>query len=422
MEQPEQVTAPDIMALAHRVMERCDVLGSCSEETFRLTRRFLTPPMREVHEHVGGWMIAAGLSPRIDAVGNILGHRAGTSTSAPSFVIGSHLDTVPHAGKYDGIVGVLLGIAVAEALRDAELPFGLLVAGFSEEEGVRYGAPFLGSMAAAGSFERSLLQLTDADGVSMDQAIRDFGGDPDRIAQAAWVPERLLGYLEAHIEQGPVLESLNLPIGIVTGIAGQTRAQVLFEGRAAHAGTVPPDQRRDALTGAAEFILAVEAHARATPDLRATVGTVNIGPNVSNVIPGRAMLGLDIRHADDQLRQAAVDHLLEVARQIGEARRLAVTLKTNATQSVVRCDPKLTRIMQEAVAEAGIRPSHLLSGAGHDAMVISRILPTAMLFLRCRDGVSHHPDESVKVEDVAAALDAMARFVSSLPKKLISAV
>src|SRR5438445_2969402 len=287
----------DLTALTAEVLERCETLARFSDVPGHLTRTFLRPPVRDVHECLTGWMREAGLSVRVDAIGNLIGHRAGRRGDAPVFVVGSHIDSVPDAGKYDGVLGVLLGVAAARALAAREFARALDVIAFSEEEGVRFRTPYLGSRAVCGRFDADLLALTDADGVTLAQAVRDFGLDPAKIAQATYRPGQVAGYVEAHIEQGPVLESIDHPVGVVKAIVGQSRSLVRFTGRAGHAGTLPMAHRRDALTAAAEFILAVEHSARATDGLRATVGHLAVNPGAINVVPGETQLTLDVRHA-----------------------------------------------------------------------------------------------------------------------------
>ena len=284
------------MSSAATVLERCARLGEVSEEPDRLVRRFATAAMREANELVGGWMREAGLDVRTDAAGNLIGRRGGGERT---LVLGSHLDTVIDAGRYDGPLGVLAAIAVVERL--PELPFAIEVVGFADEEGVRYPTSFLGSSALAGSFRRDWLELRDAGGVTLAEALREFGGDPDDIASAA--RRDLLGYCELHIEQGPVLERRGAPVGVVTTITGQTQAELTFRGEAGHAGTVPMTDRRDALAAAAEWMLAAEAVARGRPGLVSTVGRIGVEPGARNVIPGEAWLSLDVRHTDDAVRR-----------------------------------------------------------------------------------------------------------------------
>jgi allantoate deiminase len=403
-------------AAAATVLERADVLAARTEEPGRLTRRFATPALAKAGELVLGWMRAAGMSARRDAIGNVVGryeppglHAAGS----PTLLLGSHLDTVRDAGRYDGMLGVLVALAVVEGAGD--LPFAIEVLGFADEEGVRYGTAYLGSSVVAGTFDPVALERRDADGIRMADAITGFGGDPAALAAARRDPGGLLGYLEVHIEQGPVLEAEGLPVGVVTGIAGQTRSEVVFTGVAGHAGTVPMALRRDALAGAAEWIGAVEARGRAAEGLVATVGEAAVAPGASNVIPGRVALSLDVRHLDDALREAATADLRARAEAIAAARGLDLGWTDVQATAAVACSPGLTGALEAAVEDAGVRVARLPSGAGHDAAVMAGICDVAMLFVRCAGGVSHHPDESVTADDVAAATDVLDRFLARWP-------
>lgn len=411
-------TAPfDPARLARRALRRCAILARLSEEPGRLTRTFLSPPMREVHRRVRRWLEAAGMQVRVDAVGNIIGRYPAAREPAPTFLIGSHLDTVPDAGAYDGVLGVMVGIAAVEALGGRRLPFAVEVVGFSEEEGVRFGVPFLGSRALAGRFEPGLLELHDDRGVSVAEAIRDFGLDPERIPECSLAGRPVLGYLEVHIEQGPVLEERGLALAAVETIVGQERADLYFAGQAAHAGTTPMPRRRDALLGAAEFALAAEAEARSTPGLVATVGRIGVEPGAANVIPGICQISLDLRHARDAVRREAAARLRDAATDIAARRRLDWTWQTIYDQPAVDLDPRLTGLLLEAMAAAGHPPERLVSGAGHDAMIMAGVVPSAMLFIRTPGGLSHHPDEHVLPEDVAAAIAVTVALLERLARE-----
>lgn len=402
-----QIVKPD------EIIARCRAIAEFSEQPGGTTRTFLSPPMREVHRMLRTWMESLGMSVSVDAVGNLRGYYAGIHPDAQRLLIGSHLDTVPNAGAFDGILGVVISIALVESLGGRRLPFAIEIAGFSEEEGVRFGAPFIGSRALVGTVDAGLLEKKDARGVTVAQAIRDFGLDPSRVPEAV-IRGPALGYFEFHIEQGPVLDELNLPLGVVEGIAGQTQARVSFRGRANHAGTTPMNSRHDAVAAAAEWILAVEQEARPTPGLVATVGRVEALPGASNVIAGEALATLDVRHADDAQRTASVNRLLSDARDIAQRRGLEFECSSRQDQGAVACDPALTLAMQKAVENAGFPVYRMISGAGHDAMILAQKMPVAMLFLRSPGGISHHPDESVLPEDVAAALQTGLHFLDQL--------
>jgi allantoate deiminase len=375
---------------AQRIVDWCRKLATLSEEENCTTRTFLSPPMHEVHGRLSDWMRSFGMQVWLDAVGNLRGVLAG---DGPRVIIGSHLDTVPDAGAFDGVLGVVLGIALCEvASLHKERPT-IEVVGFSEEEGVRYGIPFIGSKALVGKLDRGTSRLIEPD-------VREFGLDPALIPQAQFAPETA-AYLEVHIEQGPVLESLNLPLAVVDSIAGQTRAEVVFEGHANHAGTTPMSLRRDAMTAAARWILRVEEFAQAQEGLVATVGRVDVTPNAGNVVPGRVSVSVDVRHRTDEVRLTAVRQL----------KSSAPHWETHLDQPAVPMNTALRERLAKAVADCGYPVHHMTSGAGHDAMIVAPHIPSAMLFLRSPGGISHSPRESVLVEDVEAALQVAQTFV-----------
>jgi len=406
-------------AAAATALERADALAACTEDPARLTRRFATPALAQAGDLVLGWMRDAGMTAGRDAIGNVAGRwePPGLPAGAPTLMFGSHLDTVRDAGRYDGMLGVLVALAVVESVRERSgPPFALEVLGFADEEGVRYGTAYLGSSVVAGTFDRSALDRRDADGIAMADALAAFGGDPAALETARRDPADLLGYVEVHIEQGPVLEAEDLPVGVVTGIAGQTRAEVVFTGAAAHAGTVPMALRRDALAGAAEWIGAVEARGRAVDGLVATVGEATVAPGASNVIPGRVALSLDVRHPDDALRDASVADLRARAEEVAGARGLHAAWTEVQATGAVTCSPGLARALETAVEDTGVRVVRLPSGAGHDAAVMARICEIAMLFVRCAGGVSHNPAEAVTAADVAVAIDVVRGLVDTLAR------
>jgi allantoate deiminase len=380
-------------------MARCDALGAISDELGRLTRTFHSPAMQRVNALVGGWMRDAGLEVREDAAFNLIGRWPSSRRGARTLLIGSHLDTVRDAGKYDGPLGVMTALAAVQHLRGqdplAELPFHVEVVAFSDEEGVRYQTMYLGSGAMAGTLSRSELARIDEQGV--ERARRKAG--------------ELLAYVEAHIEQGPILEARGLPLGVVTAISGQSRLRVELHGQAGHAGTTPMDLRRDALCGAAEFALAVERCG-----VIATVGQMAVEPGASNVIPGHVTLSLDVRHQDDRRRRAAVKSLHEAARKIAKRRGLRLTWTPLTETASVRCDPRLTRLLTNAIAGQGLEIAKLPRGAGHDGAALSVLCPIAMLFVRCRDGVSHNPAESIKRADAEQAIAVLSRFIADMPR------
>ena len=358
-------------------------------------------------------MEAAGMSVTIDAIGNLRGFYAAAITDAPRLIIGSHLDTVPNAGAFDGILGVVLGVALIEELRGERLSFALEIVGFSEEEGVRFGKPYLGSLAVTGAFDAEMLERTDAQAISMAQAIQAFGLDAEQIRNAK-MSEGTFAYLEVHIEQGPVLESEGLQLGVVSAIAGQTRMQFSFAGQANHAGTTPMHLRHDAMAASAQWICEVERYAQSTPGLAATVGTVKTYPGAGNVIAGRVLASLDVRHANDAARRSAVANLLSAAIAAGTARGVQVTTIGKSDEDAVPTNVALSKLLHEAALAAGHEARTMVSGAGHDARVVAQRLPVTMLFLRSPKGLSHHPEESVLPEDVEAALATSLAFLRLL--------
>jgi allantoate deiminase len=396
------------------VMERCEVLGGISEEPGVLTRPYGSRAMGQVNDLVSGWMREAGMAVSQDVIGNLIGRYEGSGEK--TLLLGSHLDTVRDAGKYDGVLGVMVAIAVVQDLRDRNerLPYALEVVGFADEEGLRFGTTFLGSSVYAGAFDQIRLGLEDSDGVTLAEAVRAFGGDPEALEKRGREVGDLLGYCELHIEQGPVLEELGLPVGVVTGIQGQSRTRVTFTGKAGHAGTVPMENRRDALCAAAEFVVEVERAARREASSVATVGEISALPGANNVIAGEARLSLDIRHKDDAVRERLRDHLAAKAGEIATSRGCEHEWQLRQETRAVPADQALSALLGEAVEDAGLAVHELPSGAGHDAAQVAIMAPFAMLFVRCEGGVSHSPAESVQKEDVGVAIEVMGRFLSLL--------
>lgn len=401
-----------IAGLARTVMERIESLGLLSEEAGCLTRRFATPALAEANAAVMEWMRAAGMTVWQDSIGNVRGRYAGTGHK--TLLLGSHLDSVRDAGKFDGPLGVLVALACIEELgqRGERLPFSLELLAFADEEGLRYGTAYLGSAVVAGTFDPRLLERVDSDGISMRAAIEGWGGDPAALASDARSPEDLLGYCEVHIEQGPVLEAEQLPLGIVTGIAAQSRLTVRFTGMAGHAGTVPMQLRQDALCAAAAFVLQVERMACEQEGLVATVGELSVLPGASNVIPGEVTLSLDVRHLEESIRDNAVAALQDLARETCMARRLTLDWQPIQTSPSIRCSALLSECMAEAIERLGYSPRFLPSGAGHDAVALSTLTEVAMLFVRCRGGISHHPAEWVSQGDVEVAISVLKEFLA----------
>jgi beta-ureidopropionase / N-carbamoyl-L-amino-acid hydrolase len=385
-----------------RILELADRLAVHSELPGALACTYLTPAHRATAQELAQWMRGAGMAVEIDGVANVVGRYAGSAPSLKTLLVGSHYDTVVDAGKYDGRLGILTGLVVIEQLNRAgrRLPFAIELIAFSEEEGLRYSASYIGSAAVAGSFDGALLTRRDEGGVSLAEAIAKSGFDPRAIPSLARRREDLAGYLEVHIEQGPVLFEEGLPLGVVTAIAGGCRFVVTVTGQAGHAGTVPMGLRHDAAAAAAELVLAVERRCSGVPTLVGTVGKLQVPGGATNVIPGRSELSLDIRAADDATRDAAVaDVRAEIA---AIAQRRGVTIDVRETQSTraVACSPRMQALFAQAIGRLGIKPRFLPSGAGHDAVNFGPITETGMLFVRCGNGgVSHSPRETITAED-----------------------
>ncbi|MBA3481431.1 MAG: allantoate amidohydrolase [Pirellulales bacterium] len=406
--------------LATEILDRCDALARCSDEEGRITRIFCSPAMREAHRLVVEWMKSAGMAPRLDAAGNLIGtYLPPGCDSRRRVMIGSHLDTVADAGRYDGILGVMMGIAAVESLRErgVALPWAVEVIAFSDEEGVRFAAPFIGSRALAGTLDAGMLALRDDDGVSMGEALEQFGAKPQAAVgtgECAIEAGSVVAYLEPHIEQGPLLELVREPIGVVTAIAGQTRMTLEWTGEGGHAGTVPMMQRYDPLLAACRWTMAVDKLGREMKGLVATVGRVEVDPNVPNCIPRRVRASLDVRHSEDAVRHEATRQLLELAERIAAESRLTFAAERDHEHAATAMDEELTERWANVIASSGHEPQRLVSGAGHDAGVMATVAPTAMLFVRSPGGVSHHPAEAVLHGDVAAGLAALVQFIEEI--------
>ena len=407
------MTTIDSANIASEVVARCQRLARFSEDEDSIRRTFLSAAMRDCYAEITNWLSAAGAKVSLDAAGNLRGYYPGAESAAPRLLMGSHLDTVPNAGAYDGVLGVVLVVALLEALDGRRLPFGIEVIGFSEEEGVRFGTPFIGSRALVGGLDTELLRCRDRNGVSVEEAIEEFGLLPADIPQAA-LQQNCLGYIEFHIEQGPVLENLGCPLAAVDAIVGQNRLEFIFSGRANHAGTTPMHLRRDALAGAAEWTTAVESLALSTPGLVATVGLIEANPGAINIIAGEVRATLDLRHASDSARAKALEEVTGTAERIAARRALSLTWRTLLAQRAVRMDRFLVDQIEQAIRKTGYEPQRMASGAGHDAMILAEKVPAAIIFLRTPGGISHDPAESVHLEDVASALDCGVHLLEQL--------
>ena len=404
-----QVT--DIDTISLDIMDRLDQLAEITETPGFLTRRCYTPQHRAANDLAGQWMRDAGMEVWQDAVGNMMGRYEGKIPGAPAILLGSHLDTIIKAGKYDGGLGVLSAIDVVKSLNERGVRYdnAIEVACFADEEGVRYQSTFLGSRALAGTFDMALLDRPDKDGITLAQAMTDFGLDTARIGEAARRPGDIRCYLEVHIEQGPVLEAEDLPTCAVTAIAGANRMTVRITGAAGHAGTVPMDARQDALCAASECILAVENAAAAHEHAVGTVGQISSGPGATNVIPGTAEFSVDFRAAEDAVRNKAVAELLADFESIGGKRGVTLSIDHSHAADGVTCAPDLVDTIEAAMDDLGQRPFRLPSGAGHDAAALAHITDVGMIFVRCDRGISH-----ITGEDGIAGANLLLRTVERL--------
>lgn len=407
-------TPHDAAEAAETVLARADLLAQCTDQDDGITRLFCSPAMAAAHELVRTWMEEAGMSTRLDAAGNLTG-RYGPA-EGKTLLIGSHLDTVVDAGRYDGVLGVLMGLATVEAVarRGESLPWAIEVIGFSDEEGVRYGTPFLGSRALAGAFPDSLLELTDCDGIRVDEALRQFGVEPAAIPALAVDPQQIVGYLEPHLEQTRWLEQADAPLAVVTAIAGQSRYVLDWRGPGGHAGGVPMHERADPLVAAARWIAEADEIGRAIPGLMATFGRVDVEPCVSNCIPRRAVVSLDLRHPENSVRREVAGRVLELAESIRDDCGVRLESTEQLNQTAVTLDAALNDRLVAAADNAGHRIERVVCGAGHDAAVMASCVPSTMLLVRSPGGISHAPEETVVSADVAAGLQTIDLFIRQL--------
>lgn len=404
----------DLSQGAPRIIARCRALAKITDVPGQTTRLFLSRATRQAHTQLTEWMCSAGMEVKMDNAGNLRGLLRSPYPGAPTVLLFSHIDTVPNAGAFDGVLGVVLGIEVAERLRGRQLPFDIEIIALSEEEGVRFSYPFFGSKALVGQIGPTELGLTDSEGLTFADAVRAYGLDPEMIPEACLLSRNIVAALEMHIEQGPILESQNLPLAVVETIVGQSRLAFSFEGRSNHAGTTPMSNRRDALAAAAEWITSVEDYARNCESLVATVGQIVVEPNSINVIPGTVTARLDVRHSSDQVRNAAVADIRRLAELCGDARSVTVRNNLESEGRAVSMNRNLTALLSASAEKVGCSAPLLASGAGHDAMILAQHIPTSLLFVRSPGGLSHHPDEIVLESDVSFALITVAHFVDQL--------
>ena len=396
----------DATALGLRAEAMINTLAGISAEPDRLVRLFLSPEHRRAADQVTQWMREAGLDVSEDALGTVRG-RAG---QGPRLLIGSHIDSVIDAGNYDGPLGVIAGILAAGYFGGKpQVPIDVLA--FGDEEGSRFPSTLSSSSACVGAFESDTLDYADRAGITLGDALRRYGKNTADIAKAGYRPADVLGYVEVHIEQGPLLEAENQPLGVVTGIVGQSRFRVTVTGEAGHAGTVPMRMRRDALAGAAEMTLLAERIARAGDEMVATVGRLDLVPGATNIIPAQVTFTVDLRCMDDAARAAAQAQFEQEARAIAASRRLGIAVEPFHAVDAVRCDARLQDTIAASIADVGGRALRLPSGAGHDAQMMARLCPSAMMFVRCRGGISHNPAEYASPADMGLAVAALIRFI-----------
>jgi hydantoinase/carbamoylase family amidase len=400
---------------ADRMLAQLDELGRISESPDFLQRTFLTPEHKTAHLRVAEWMREAGMEVEHDSAGNVVGRYAGTDPALPALMTGSHLDTVRNAGKYDGMLGVIAPLAcVAELHKNGRrMPFGIEVVGFANEEGTRFGASMAGSRAVAGTFDPAMLQIADKQGISMGEAYQAFGLDPAKVGTCARQPGSIAAFIELHIEQGPVLEHEGLALGVVTAISGAKRLRVEVTGLAGHAGTVPMGQRQDALLAAAEAVQFIEKRCTGTPTLVGTVGVLEVLPGAMNVIPGKVTFSIDIRAAEDSVRDAAIVDVLAEIKAVCKRRSLEVKITELYASTSTPCHPALMDAAEAAIRAQGLPTMRLPSGAGHDAATLAPLCPIGMIFMRCTRGISHNPLEAVLPEDVEVATSALMHFIEN---------
>ena len=408
------------MKFGTEILRQADVLATFTEDAPQITRTYLSKEHKQAGEYLMGLMRDAGMTASFDPLGNIVGRYEAGVPFAPVVMTGSHQDSVRNAGRYDGLFGILSPIACVKELnrRGLRLPYTLEIVGFGDEEGVRFPATLIGSKAMAGVFDPEWLDKADANGVTMRQAINDFGGDAEKwrvLDRRNGAPNsehgEVIAFVESHIEQGPVLLNEGLAVGVVTAIAGATRLRINVTGLAGHAGTVPMGARQDALTAAAEMVLFVESYCTKNAGLVGTVGITSVKPGAVNVIPQDVEFTIDVRSSDDANRMNAVNALTEEFAIIAKRRNVVVATNVFFSSNAAACDATLQKQFENAIAAHGIAPRYLPSGAGHDAMVFPAVAPTAMLFVRCgNNGISHHPDETMTAEDADIATSVLLHF------------
>jgi len=403
---------------AHRIQNRINELAVISEMPVGITRRYGTDAFIKGRSLIQKWMDEAGLQTRIDSIGNLRGRWPSANPNAKTFVIGSHIDTVINAGRFDGSLGVLMGLEMVEANTISDLPFNIDIVAFCDEEGSRFHTTYLGSSVLAGSFNYSFLERCDNDGLSLGIIVKNCGGDPEKILSDAMKKQEWLGYFEIHIEQGPVLYKKNIPVAVVSSIAGQFRLELRLIGNAGHAGTVPMNMRQDALSCAAECVLAIESVGKNHKDkMVATVGKLDVIHAASNVIPGEVRFTIDMRSPNIDFLQDIKNQLIDRISAICDSRNIHFSCEVVQESNPVYCDPELNNLLAESVRESGFELLELYSGAGHDAVAIAGVAPISMMFVRCFEGISHNPKEDVELKDIEAGLKVAQTYIKNLIQK-----
>mgnify|MGYP006267634725 CR=1 FL=1 len=400
--------------------ERIQAFRALSDDPHCLTRLYLSPAHAKAIDLIQSMMKEVGCDDvTVDDLGTVTGRYGGTETNSKSLLIGSHIDTVVDAGAYDGTLGIVAGLGVIAFLKENQIryPFTIEIIAFGDEENVRFPSNLSSSRALAGTFDPLILEARDANGTSLKEALIHFNLKPEAIPSMKRDPETILGYLEVHIEQGPVLQHENLPLGIVTSINGSSRRGVTLKGVAGHAGTVPMALRKDPLAGFVEMANGLEAIAGRYADTVATIGRVEVHPNAINVIPGQVFFTLDMRGPDDADRERLVDvieaHCLAVAKKRG----LDIQIDPYYDAPACLCNLSLQSFMEKAMQSHNLPVFYLPSGAGHDAMAMADLCPVAMLFVRCKDGISHNPAEYCSVEDMESAISVLIKTVQTMALK-----
>ncbi|MGE4533844.1 allantoate amidohydrolase [Halomonas sp.] len=413
-------TANDTPSLGQTLMARLDEAATFSRPGPGVTRLFCSEEHRQVLEPIGDWMRQAGLEPSLDASGNLVGRNPRAIAGEKTLILGSHQDTVTEGGKYDGMLGVALPLVALQALKeqDVELPYGVEVVAFGDEEGTRFQSTLIGSRALAGTLDDESLAARDAEGISVAEAIQAFGGEPEAIPDLARRPEQVLGFVEVHIEQGPVLESREHAVGVVTALTGIERQRVSVTGKAGHAGTTPMAGRRDALVGAAEMVVEADRLLQATDNFVGVVGKLEVRPNAVNVIPSEVTFTLELRSPDGETRARGREEILSAFRRLAEARGLEVAIERTYAAEAVACAEWLIEALEEACDGAGEPAERMFSGAGHDGLAMHDLTDIGMLFVRCRDGLSHHPDEAITAEDAERATRVMMQFLRAMASRV----